>query len=243
MLASLGRARRDDRPRGRRRAVARRRDRAGAGDRRAAAGAAARTQRREAALEHLDCCSRSWARAGPAACAQAPRRLCRAGGRRAGDLRRALVTTEDPATRTRCSRASSRTPRCGRRHEPARAPERARRRRAARSDPAAQRPAPAGAGDRRPRRDPRGQHRRGAFLRDRAARRCCARGWPISCPSARRCSSSSPTRSPTQSTVNGYRLDVSTPRTGRRPARRRLCRAVAAERGRRDAAAARTVNC
>ena len=46
------------------------------------------------------------------------------------------------------------------------------------------------------------------------ARRCCARGWPTSCRSGRRSSNSSPTRSPARRPVNGYKLDVSTPRTG-----------------------------
>ena len=47
---------------------------------------------------------------------------------------------------------------------------------------------------------------------------CCARASPISCPSGRRCSALVAEALSNHATVNGYKIDISTPRTGNRGA-------------------------
>ena len=243
MLAASGARGGDDRPRGGRRALARRRDRPRAGDRRAAERAAARDRGGDDALEHLESLlARMGAQSGLRHARKHLAAYADRGGRaepaaaRAGDdrrRRRGARLLARPSTRTICEGG-----RMNRRERPRQPSDARGRTRCGCSTPCRSRCSRS--------------TRRGAILEVNTAAEHffdMGRTWLL----RSRLADLLPFGSPvfelvadaiaTQSTVNGYKLDISTPRTGARPARRRFRRAAADERRRRDAAAAGTVNC
>ena len=191
----VGRAGGDDRPRGGRGAVARRRHRPRAGGRRAFAAASARdpTAGRARALGIASDADGGAIRPSPRA---------QTFGRLRGSGRRVERTETRAGHDGRCGRgartvgAKLRLRRYSRPlHEPSRADRRDLQRRAARPAAIVERAAAAGPRNRLPGRHSARSISPPSTFSTWGEPRCCARGWPISCPSARRCSNSSRMRS------------------------------------------------